>query len=63
MAGNNSEEEDVDFNEETDLRYNVSDGVEDAYADGEENSPKPTSPEGEVDDNASGLNIFFLHAA
>ena len=63
MAANNSEEEDVDFNEESDLRDNVSEGVENENLDGEENSPSsPSAEEGEnADDNASGLHFIFIY--
>ena len=62
MSSNNSEEEDVDFNEETDLRDNASEGIADAQYGDEENSPRPSSPSAEAenadestDENKEGI--------
>ena len=71
MASNNSEEEDVDFNEETDLRDNASVGIEDEYGGNGDENPRPSSPTAEAenadesaDENKSGIRqdikIIFL---
>ena len=68
MASNNSEEEDVDFNEESDLRDNASVGIEDEYGNDDAN-PRSPSAEAEnadesADENKSGIRkdikIIFL---
>ena len=71
MASNNSEEEDVDFNEETDLRDNASVGIEDEYGVNGDENLRPSSPTAEAenadesaDENKSGIRqdskIIFL---
>lgn len=62
MVANNSEE-DVDFNEESDLRDNASEGADNENIGGEEKSSSPAEEGENVDDNASGFhNLFFVRA-
>ena len=59
MAANNSEE-DVDFNEESELRDNASEGADNENIGGEERPSSPAEEGENVDDNASGLHLFFV---